>query len=184
MDSLLKSGTIVGGDEDSLAQAEADSGSAIPGSKPGLPFVMKAPTKKEIAAFQLAVLNAVTAMQKKDYAKARRVLAPAEPTERLAQVYKSILMANVFMGQKDYVRADSVLQACLEWVGGSVWQSYLLNRRIQIFPLTEPGRFRPAPVLHQGHPGAGGGSGQDQLPVRPSQAAGVHREPRTGSKPC
>ncbi|MEO6095473.1 MAG: transglycosylase SLT domain-containing protein, partial [Fibrobacteria bacterium] len=38
----------------------------------------------------------------------------------------------------DYVRADSVLRACLEWVGGSTWQSYLLNRRIQIFPLTNP----------------------------------------------
>lgn len=142
VDSMLKSGTIVNGDEDSLAQVEADSGSAsIPGSgaKAGLPFAMKDPTRKEIAAFQLAVLNAVTAMQKKDYAKARRVLAPAEPTERLAQVYKAILMANVYMGQKDYVKADSVLQACLEWVGGSVWQGYLLNRRIQVFPLTEPG---------------------------------------------
>ncbi|MDB5105662.1 MAG: Lytic transglycosylase catalytic [Fibrobacteres bacterium] len=124
-------------DDDSLAQAEADS-VAPAGAKPGLPFVMKAPTRKEIAAFQMSVLNTVTAMEKKDYAKARKVLAKAEPTERLAQVYKAILMANVYMGLQDYVRADSVLQACLDWVGGSTWQSYLLNRRIQIFPLTQP----------------------------------------------
>jgi soluble lytic murein transglycosylase-like protein/tetratricopeptide (TPR) repeat protein len=139
VDSLLKSGSIVARDEDSLAQAEADSGAQVaPGGKPGLPFAMKKPTRKEIAAFQLAVLNAVTAMEKKDFAKARKVLAKAEPTERLAQVYKTILMANVFMGLQDYARADSVLQACLEWVGGSTWQSYLLNRRIQLFPLTNP----------------------------------------------
>ncbi|MEO6097295.1 MAG: hypothetical protein ABIW76_17160, partial [Fibrobacteria bacterium] len=139
VDSLLKNGSIVTRDEDSLAQAEADSGAqVVAGPKPGLPFLMKVPTRKEISAFQLAVLNAVTAMEKKDYAKARKSLAKAEPTERLAQVYKTILMANVFMGQRDYVRADSVLRACLEWVGGSTWQSYLLNRRIQIFPLTNP----------------------------------------------
>ncbi|MDQ3000530.1 MAG: transglycosylase SLT domain-containing protein [Fibrobacterota bacterium] len=137
VDSLLRMGTLPSRDDDSLAQAEADSGTSA-GAKPGLPFEMKTPTRKEIAAFQLSVLNAVTAMEKKDYAKARRVLAKAQPTERLAQVYKTILMANVFMGLKDYVRADSVLQATLEWVGGTVWQNYLLNRRIQIFPLTEP----------------------------------------------
>ena len=138
VDSLLKSGSIVNRDDDSLAQAEADSGAA-PGAKPGLPFAMKKPTRKDIAAFQAAILGAVTAMEKKDFAKAKRTLAKAEPTERLAQVYKTILMANIFMGLEDYARADSVLQACLDWVGGSTWQSYLLNRRIQIFPLTQPG---------------------------------------------
>jgi soluble lytic murein transglycosylase-like protein/tetratricopeptide (TPR) repeat protein len=140
VDSLLKSGTIINRDEDSLAQAEADSG-ALPasGAKPGLPFLMKKPTRKEIAAFQLSVLNAVTAMEKGDFAKARKAMARTEPTERLAQVYKAILASNVYLGLQDYVRADSVLAACLEWVGGSTWQSYLLNRRIQIFPLTNPG---------------------------------------------
>ncbi|MDB5050497.1 MAG: Lytic transglycosylase catalytic [Fibrobacteres bacterium] len=137
VDSLLKNGSIVNRDDDSLAQAEADSGSA-PGGKPGLPFVMKKPTRKEIAVFQASILGAVTAMEKNDFAKAKRTLSKAEPTERLAQVYKAILMANVYMGLEDYTRADSVLQACLEWVGGSVWQSYLLNRRIQVFPLTQP----------------------------------------------
>jgi soluble lytic murein transglycosylase-like protein/outer membrane protein assembly factor BamD (BamD/ComL family) len=137
VDSLLKMGAIPSRDDDSLAQVEADSGTSA-GAKPGLPFEMKKPTRKEIAAFQLSVLNAVTAMEKKDYAKARKVLTKAQPTERLAQVYKTILMANVFMGLKDYARADSVLEATLEWVGGTVWQSYLLNRRIQVFPLTEP----------------------------------------------
>ncbi len=138
VDSLLKTGPMVNRDEDSLAQAEADSG-ASPLGKPSLPFPMKKPGRKDVAAFQLSVLNAVTAMERKDYAKARKVLAKSEPSERLAQVYKTILMANAYMGLADYTRADSVLQACLEWVGGSVWQGYLLNRRIQIFPLTRPG---------------------------------------------
>ncbi len=140
VDSLLKMGTIQSRDEDSLAQAEADSGAApaLAGAKPGLPFVMKKPTRKEVAAFQMSVLNAVTAMEKKDFAKARKAMTRAEPTERLAQVYKTILLANVFQGMQDYVRADSVLQSCLDWVGGSTWQSYLLNRRIQIFSLTNP----------------------------------------------
>ncbi|MEO7426661.1 MAG: transglycosylase SLT domain-containing protein, partial [Fibrobacteria bacterium] len=137
VDSLLKTGPMPNRDDDSLAQAEADSGSSAP-AKPGLPFQMKKPTRKDIAAFQLAVLNAVTALEKRDFAKARKVLSKAEPTERLAQVYKAILMANAYTGLADYTRADSVLQSCLEWVGGSVWQSYLLNRRIQIFPLTQP----------------------------------------------
>ena len=91
MDSLLRTGTIQARDEDSAAQAEADSGAAPalfgPGAKPGLPFVMKKPTRKEIAVFQMAVLYAVTAMEKKDFAKARKTMAKAEPTERLAQVY-------------------------------------------------------------------------------------------------
>ncbi|HKP94680.1 MAG TPA: transglycosylase SLT domain-containing protein, partial [Fibrobacteria bacterium] len=138
VDSLLKSGSMANRDEDSLAQAEADSG-AQAGAKPGLPFAMKKPTRKEVAAFQAAVLGAVTSMEKKAYAKSLRTLSRTEPTERLAQVYKAILMANIYMGLEDYPRADSVLQACLDWVGGTVWQSYLLNRRIQIFPLTQPG---------------------------------------------
>jgi len=139
VDSLLKTGNIVNGDEDSLAQAEADSGAPPPpGPKAGLPFAMRKPTRKDIAAFQLAVLNAVTAMEKEDFAKAKKVLAKAEPSERLAQVYKTILMADVYTGLRDYVHADSVLKACLEWVGGSTWQGYLLNRRIQTFPLTQP----------------------------------------------
>jgi soluble lytic murein transglycosylase-like protein/tetratricopeptide (TPR) repeat protein len=137
VDSLLKNGSLGNRDEDSLAQAEADS-TAAPESKPALPFSLKNPTRKEIAVFQMAVLGAVTALEKKDYAKARKVLGKAEPSERLAQVYKTILMANAYTGMADYARADSVLRACLDWVGGSVWQSYLLNRRIQIFPLTRP----------------------------------------------
>jgi soluble lytic murein transglycosylase-like protein/tetratricopeptide (TPR) repeat protein len=137
MDSLLKSGSIQSGDEDSLAQAEADSG-APAAAKPGLPFVMKKPTRKDIAAFQVSVMKAVTAMENKDYAKARRSLSKTVPTERLAQVYKTILMADIYAGLDEYAAADSVLQSTLEWVGGSTWQSYLLNRRIQIFPLTQP----------------------------------------------
>jgi soluble lytic murein transglycosylase-like protein len=140
MDSLLRTGSINARDEDSAAEAEADSGAAppLPGAKPGLPFAMKKPTRKDIGAFQLAVLNAVTALDKQDYAKARKALAKAEPTERLAQVYKTILMSTIYHGLQDYAREDSVLKSTLDWVGGSTWQSYLLNRRIQCFPLTKP----------------------------------------------
>lgn len=139
VDSLIKTETLATGDEDSLAQAEADSDAEAGGvTRPGLPFVMKKPTRKEITAFQASVLAAVTAMQKQNFAKARRVLSRSEPTERLAQVYKTILLANAYMGLKDYAAADSVLLACMDWVGGSVWQSYLLNRRIEVFPLTGP----------------------------------------------
>jgi soluble lytic murein transglycosylase-like protein/tetratricopeptide (TPR) repeat protein len=136
VDSLLKSGNMANRDEDSVAQAEADSGSG--GGKSGLPFEMQKPSKKEIAAFQASVLRAVTAMAKKDFVRARKVLSKAEPTERLAQVYKAILLSKAYLGEKDFIHADSVLQACLEWVGGSVWQSHLLNARIQVFPLTVP----------------------------------------------
>lgn len=132
---------------DSLAEAaepdedqeeETDTGVAS-GGKPGLPFATVKPTRKEIASFQTAVMRAKSAMAKKNYAQARRILSATEPTERLAQVYRSILFSDVYIGLKDYARADSVLEACLAWVGGSVWQSYLYNRRIQLFPLTEPG---------------------------------------------
>jgi soluble lytic murein transglycosylase-like protein len=141
MDSLLKTGSITSRDEDSADQAEADAGPspALPGGKPGLPFAMKKPARKEVAAFQLAVLNAVTALDRKDYPKALKVLAKAQPTERLAQVYKTILMSSIYHGLKDYAREDSVLRTTLDWVGGSTWQSYLLNRRIQAFALTKPG---------------------------------------------
>lgn len=136
MDSLLKTGTFNARDEDSAEEAEADAGPApaLPGGKPGLPFPMKKPTRKEIAAFQLAVLNAITALDKKDYPKALKALAKAQPSERLAQVYKTILMSTIYHGLKDYAKEDSVLRTALEWVGGTTWQSYLLNRRIQAFP--------------------------------------------------
>src|SRR5205814_628103 len=107
--------------------------------KPALPFQVKKPTRKEIAAFQLSMLNAITALEKGNYAKARKVLLKTDPSERLAQVYKTILLSNAYLGLADYARADSVLRACLDWVGGSVWQGYLLNRRIQVFPLIQPG---------------------------------------------
>ena len=134
VDSLLKSGSMTNRNDDSLVQVEVDSGNA--GIRPGLPFLMKKPTKHEIAVFQAAVLRAVTALEKKDFLRAAKVLAKAEPTERLAQVYKAILLAKAYTGMKNYLLADSVLQACLEWVGGSVWQGYLLDRRIEVFPLT------------------------------------------------
>lgn len=157
VDSLLKGGAATARDDDSIAQAEADSGVAGE-AKLGLPFAMKKPTRKEISAFQVAVMRAVSAMEKKDYAKARRTLERTNPTERLAQVYRTILLSSALIGLKDYARADSLLQSCLDWVGGSVWQSYLLNRRIQIFPLTMPGdsarlqfysRVIQAPVSNQ-----------------------------------
>lgn len=138
VDSLLKNGTLVNRDDDSLAQAEADSGAPAPAVKHGLPFAMKKPTAKEVAVFQASVLSAVTAMEKNDFAKAVKVLSKSAPTERLAQVYRTILLAKAYEGEKDFIRADSVLKACLDWVGGSVWQSYLLNRRIQVFPSTQP----------------------------------------------
>ncbi len=109
-----------------------------PAAKPGLPFIMKKPSKKDIAGFQAAVLKALTALEKKDYAKARMALAKSWPTERLAQVYRTVLLSKAYQGEGDLVRADSVLQACLEWVGGTVWQSYLLNRRVELFPGTHP----------------------------------------------
>jgi len=140
MDSLLKTGTINARDEDSADMAEAEAGPApaLPGGKPGLPFPMKKPTRKEVAAFQLAVLNAITAIDRKDYHKALKVLGKTQPSERLAQVYKTVLMSTIYHGLQDYAREDSVLRTALDWVGGSTWQSYLLNRRIQVFPLTHP----------------------------------------------
>jgi soluble lytic murein transglycosylase-like protein/TolA-binding protein len=136
VDSMLKAGNKLNPNDDSLEQLEADSGAEI--ARKGLPFSMKKPTKKEIDVFQASILRAVTALGKQDFRKARKLLLHAEPSERLAQVYKTILLTKAFVGEKDFVRADSVLQACLAWVGGTVWQSYLYNLRIQIFPLTVP----------------------------------------------
>ena len=135
VDSLLKGGaSMTAQDEDSV---EEDSDTDSDG-KGGLPFEMKKPSRKEVSAFQLAVLGSVTAMRKQDYAKAAKLLSKTDPTERLAQVYKAILLAKAYSGMQDHVRADSVLQGCLAWVGGSVWQNYLLNQRLAAFPFTNP----------------------------------------------
>ncbi len=136
-DSLFQPASIsTNANEDSVAQAEADSSSVIQVS--ALPFVMRTPTQAQIKTFQALVLKAVVAVDKRDFSKARKAILKAEPTERLAQVYKAVLLANAYNGEKDFVHADSVLAGALKWVGGSVWQSYLFNFRIKIFPLTMP----------------------------------------------
>lgn len=119
-------------------EGEGDAPDSVEAAKPGLPFQMRKPDRKEIKAFQLATVSAVNALRKKDYAKAAGLLSRTDPTERLAQVYRAILLSGAYEGQGDYVRADSVLEACLEWVGGTVWQNHLLDRRIKVFPLSAP----------------------------------------------
>ena len=136
VDSLLKSGSMVNRDDDSLAQVEADT--SLTSVHQGLPFELKKPSKQVVALFQAAILKAVTALEKKDFPKARSILSKVQPTERLAQVYKTLLLARAYAGENDFGHADSVVQGCLAWVGGSVWQSELVNLRIQIFPQTSP----------------------------------------------
>lgn len=141
VDSMLKkdaaqsaaNGSVSGEDE-----GEGEAPDSLEAVKPGLPFEMKSPTAKEVKAFQLSVVRAVNALRKQEPARAAALLAKANPTERLAQVYKAVLLSTAFEAMKDYVRADSVLEACLEWVGGSVWQNHLLDRRIKVFPLSVP----------------------------------------------
>jgi tetratricopeptide (TPR) repeat protein len=135
VDSLLKKDAADSTAD--TASAEAESGDET-GAKPGLAFVLKNPTRKDVREFQAAVLKAVTAMHKGEPAKAAAVLAKTNPTERLAQVYRAVMLSQAFQAAGDFVRSDSVLQACLEWVGGSTWQNYLLNRRIEVFPGTNP----------------------------------------------
>ncbi len=119
-------------------EVEGEGGDTAGAGKPGLPFEMKQPTRKEVKAFQLSVVSAVNAMRKRDFDKAVRLLAATRPTERLAQVYRTLLLASAYEGQGEFLKADSALQATLEWVGGSVWQNHLLNRRVEVFPLTAP----------------------------------------------
>lgn len=135
VDSLLRKDAAQASPEE---DSEADGPDSLETVKPGLPFEMKKPTRKEIAAFQLSVVSSVNAMRKKDYSRAVSLLVKTNPTERLAQVYRAVLLSGAYEGKGDFVRADSVLQACLEWVGGSVWQNHLLDRRIKVFPLSAP----------------------------------------------
>src|SRR5688500_16891370 len=135
VDSMLRKDAGQASAED---EGEGDAPDSVEAAKPGLPFEMRKPTRKEVKAFQLATVSAVNAMRKKDYAKAAALLARTDPTERLAQVYRALLLSGAYEGKGDYVRADSVLQACLEWVGGSVWQNHLLDRRVKVFPLSAP----------------------------------------------
>jgi soluble lytic murein transglycosylase-like protein/outer membrane protein assembly factor BamD (BamD/ComL family) len=141
VDSLLRKDAARGGSEDGGEEeedAEAESADSGAGSKAGLPFALKKPTRQEVKAFQLAVVRAVNAMEAGKHGRAAKVLARTEPAERLAQVYRALLLATAYEGMGDFVRADSVLRACLEWVGGSVWRNQLLDRRIRIFAETNP----------------------------------------------
>lgn len=135
VDSMLRKDAGQAGAEE---EGEGDAPDSVESAKPGLPFEMRKPTRKEVKAFQLATVSAVNALRKKNYAKAADLLARTDPTERLAQVYRALLLSSAYEGKGDYVRADSVLQACLDWVGGSVWQNHLLARRVQVFPLSAP----------------------------------------------
>lgn len=119
-------------------EADEDVGDSAGAEKSGLPFVIKKPTRAEVSAFQLAVVRALSAQQKRDYARAATLLRQTRPTERLAQVYRAVLLSSAYEGMKDYVRADSVLEAALEWVGGAVWRNHLLDRRVKVFPESRP----------------------------------------------
>jgi soluble lytic murein transglycosylase-like protein/Tfp pilus assembly protein PilF len=133
VDSLLKKDAADSAEE----TAEDEEGDSL-GAKPGLAFILKKPSRKDVKEFQAATLKAVTAMHKGDPAKAAAILVKTNPTERLAQVYRAIMLSEAWQEAGDFVRADSILQATLDWVGGSVWQNYLLNRRIEVFPNTNP----------------------------------------------
>jgi tetratricopeptide (TPR) repeat protein len=134
VDSLLKKDAA---DSSVDTAAEGESGDEA-AAKPGLAFVLKHPSRKDVKEFQLAVLRAVTALEKDNGAKAAAILAKTNPSERLAQVYRAVLLSQAWQAAGDFVRADSILQSCMEWVGGSVWQNYLLNRRIEVFPKANP----------------------------------------------
>lgn len=135
VDSLLKKDAA---DSSGDSSAEAEGGDEAATAKPGLAFVLKHPSRRDVKEFQLAVLKAVTAMDKGAPAKAATILAKTNPTERLAQVYRAVMLSEAWQAAGDFTRADSVLQSCLDWVGGSTWQNYLLNRRIGVFPYTNP----------------------------------------------
>ncbi len=115
----------------SIAQSNPVSDSAP------LPFDLQSPDIKERKAFQLAMMRANDALHSKKYSHAVRFLSDLQPTEKTAQVYKTVLLARAFIGLEDFAAGDSVLASTLSWVTGSTWRNYLTSLRLETFPRTK-----------------------------------------------
>lgn len=104
-----------------------------PDAKGKLPFILKDPTAKEVAQARRLVVKAVTHLADHKPQAAVKALLAFEPTERLAQVYRTVLLAKAYRQMGRVATADSVLSATLQWVGSQTWRNQLIRMRLSGF---------------------------------------------------
>jgi tetratricopeptide (TPR) repeat protein len=102
-------------------------------SKNILPFPLKSPTAKEAAEGRRLFTKAVSYLSQKKPEKAVKALLELEPTERLAQVYRHILLGRALREAGRRQQADSVYTAGLRWIGSQSWRNYFIKRRMEGF---------------------------------------------------
>lgn len=104
-----------------------------PDGKSTLPFAIKAPTAKEAMQGRRLLVKAISLLHQKQALKAAALLRGFEPTERLGQVYRALLLAQAYREGRQSMSADSVLNQALKWVGSATWRNELVQNRLQDF---------------------------------------------------
>jgi tetratricopeptide (TPR) repeat protein len=113
--------------------AGEESEAETPDAKGKLPFTLKVPTAKEALQGRRLVVKALASLSEKQPQAAVKALTAFAPTERLAQVYRTVLLAKTLKQMGRMAEADSVLSAALQWVGSQTWRNHLIRMRLNGF---------------------------------------------------
>jgi len=112
-------------------ESKPDEGEGGAPSYPGgLPFPLATPSAQESRAGRRQFIGAITFLSQYRPEKAIKVLEPFQPSERLAQVYRTFLLAKAYTQVGRYHAADSVLELALTWVGSLSWRNELVRHRL------------------------------------------------------
>ncbi len=97
------------------------------------PFPLHEPSAKEIRDFQSGWGKALLSYRAGKFAEAAKQLGKVQPSEKLAQVYRTIFFAQASLAANSKQEADSALEATLRWARGPVWQRHLYSLRLKAF---------------------------------------------------
>ncbi len=121
--------TSLPAEEAALEEGENET----PDGKGTLPFAIKKPTAKEAMQGRRLLVKALSLLHQKQSLKAAALLREFAPTERLGQVYRTLLLARAYREGGRALSADTVLNQALKWVGSATWRNELVQHRLQDF---------------------------------------------------
>ena len=98
-----------------------------------LPFALNKPSAKEIDAFQEGWRQALFAFRNGHSTEAAQLLRRLQPSEQLAQVYRTSFFSEASLVSGARRDADSALEVTLRWVRGAAWQRHLYRLRLGTF---------------------------------------------------
>ncbi len=127
------SSTISPPDSNAILEfAPIDTSILLPGSQ--LPaFALKTPRPTEVLRFQTKWRKALMVFRASHYLEAAKLFQELDPSEKLAEIYRTSYFAqSCLLAGKNEV-ADSALEVTLGWVSGLGWQRHLFEMRLSTF---------------------------------------------------